>query len=1171
MSGLFGGGKTVAVNQPKLAGLQIMTAAYGGAVPIIYGTMRVPGTLIDYDDFVAIAHQTKQSAGKGGNIVTTDYTYTTMVLLALCEGPIDDVNVIWADKDRGTLALFGFTLEDGSIGQAAWGYLTTHHPAKAIGYSGTAYVAASALNLGAQGTMKNFSFEVGGFLIGGDAGIAGQDSEPAEFIPDYLTNAYYGAGWDPAKIGDLEIGQSGTVASSYRRYTQASGFFLSPAIIEQKAAAGHLADWLVATNSAAIFTEGVLKLIPYGDQVVTGNGKTFTPYVTPIYDLTADDFIVSGPDDPRIVCERADLSDSFNTIPVEFRPRTTDAATSDYNTSLEQDPESVDADQYGVRQGATLGLPAITSRSVALQISRIQAQRSVYIRNTYTFKLPWRYILLDPMDLVTLTDDVFGLATVVVRIKEIREDKDGMLTFTAEEWPFGSATGALYSTQENDGLNPNTAVDPGDVTVPLIFDVPMLAAKKKGDVEVAIATAGGNDWGGCEVWMSFDNVTYQLQGAIVKKAAYGVLTGTYAAGTGFDTTHTLPVDLAISGQPLETVSDQEAEDLQNLSYCDGELLSFATATLTGADAYNLTRIERGALGTPSGAHLGGTDFARFDDAVFRAVVPPSRVGSVVYFKLPSFNIYGGGLQELASVSAYSHTPSTVGLEPPYPASVSLSISTSQPIPSGPATQRAKLAENSSALKVDGGTGTTEGKPTRYVTIDWSPVSIYPATLLTGYEIVLFTGVDPNDLAKWLTSNVIVGPDANQLIIALEGDTAGNVTMNGAVRALYGTDPSSWRTASGTVVLSPGTIPLNIPLSVELIQTASDKTTATFTVTVRDPLGKITSGTVFVAWAGLTGVLDNQTGLPVAASFTATYGTAYSFTATLNAAFRGAGYVKFRATATGRGDGFSNFYAAELDQNATPDLVIDIGNNQSSSDVTALASAVVNAPSNSSTIKWLASTSAFPSQASVIASGAVVSGGSPFVIADLGVTLALGDTVYLSAVYYDSFGTAQTFAQGSAVRETLSAQKTVTFSAGGLFTPYGVAATDFLLDPTDGSFQNVAGNGAYLTGTIPLAEGCTIVSVSASIWQATYYNSHPIFSGVQAIFYEDTDATTFASPATVSSAAAWVTVTASCSQATTSKRIVCQVLLLDGFGSASATERIRSVSVTYIPDNTQATV
>jgi len=95
-----------------------------------------------------------------------------------------------------------------------------------------------------------------------------------------------------------------------------------------------------------------------------------------------------------------------------------------------------------------------------------------------------------------------------------------------------------------------------------------------------------------------------------------------------------------------------------LCFCDNELLSFETATLTGSHRYNLTYLRRGAYGTAIGSHAAGTPFARFgpnDPSLFRYAYPASFIGQSVFVKLPAFNIFGLEMQDLAGISSHSYT------------------------------------------------------------------------------------------------------------------------------------------------------------------------------------------------------------------------------------------------------------------------------------------------------------------------------------------------------------------------------------------------------------------------------------------------------------------------------------------------------------------------------------
>lgn len=678
MSGLFGGGKSTSTTEDRLVGISLQTSAYGGAVPIAYGTDRLTGNMIWYNDFTAIPHTTTQQVGKGGGgstVSNTTYTYTASTMLALGEGVITAINRVWRDKDLGALSAWWPSFFTGARPQTAWSFLTSNHPAEAIGYMGTAYVAASATDLGSSATMKNFSFECTALFAIASPNPGNPDAHPADIIPDFLTNAFYGAGWTSARIGDLTTG-----AGSYRNYCTAAGLFISPTFAEQKAAADHLGEILEATNSAPVWSDGgagsmVLKIIPYGDTALSGNGAVYTPNTTPLYDLTVDDFLVSSPDEDPIQVERVSPADAFNSVPVEFRDRLLD-----YNTSVVDDPDPVDVEVFGLRKAPVLTLHCIKKASVALQVSRIKAQRYVYCRNKYRFKLGWKYCLLEGMDLVTLTEAKLGLNKKVVRIREVEESEDGQLDILAEEWPFGVASATLFTTATGDGTVPNMNADPGNANAPVTLEAPLLL-QSGNQPELWLGTSGTPSlWGGCDIYVSTDGGTsYGKVGSILQPARHGVTTATLASGSDPDTTNTLSVDLTASKGTLASTDLTGRDAMVTLALVENELVSYQTATLTGTNTYNLTSLRRGAYGTAVGSHASGVKFMRLDEGVFRLPYDPSLKGKTIYIKLRSFNVWGGGLQDLASVTAYSVVlGATMGGALPVATSVTIATSTTKP-------------------------------------------------------------------------------------------------------------------------------------------------------------------------------------------------------------------------------------------------------------------------------------------------------------------------------------------------------------------------------------------------------------------------------------------------------------------------------------------------------------
>ena len=654
----MGGHKSNNSSAQVLASIQIQTSAYGGPLAIVYGTTRIPGNLVDYDDFQS--HGTTQKVGKGGGGGgSTSYTYTAGVILALCEGPVQGVGQVWLDKALGSLSGYGFSFFVGTRSQAPWSVWQTNHPAKAVPYAGMAYVCNPSLTLDSSGNVGNYNFEVTGFFatVQDPAFPLAFDALPSDIIRDFLSNAYYGAGWDPARIGDLVTG-----AASYATYCQACGFVLSPAMDTQRTAAEWLQDILTATNSEAIWSTGplgmLLKIVPYGDQPISANGTTYTPNTTPLYDLGYDDFLgvidstgAHTGNDP-ITITRTSPEDIKNTVPVEILDRSLL-----YNANTLQVPEPMDSTLNGMNVDSSQSLHMITRAAMGQAISLILGQKNVYIRNQYSFNLGWKYLLLEQMDLVTLTDPILGLVKKVVRIVSITLPAEGSeengLAIVAEEWPFGTGTAALFNNQVAAGTAPNVNADPGNANMPDVFTPPVLLTG--GVPQLWMAASGGPLWGGANVYVSVDGgSSYSLVGTVTNKSRHGGLTAALpTSATASDTTSTLAVDLSECAGSLASVAAQELQDLLTLCWVDGEMLAFQTATLTGPNAYGLTLLQRGAYGSPIKAHAAGARFVRVDNNIFEYAVPAARQASPIFIKLQSFNLWGGGTQNLATVPAYS--------------------------------------------------------------------------------------------------------------------------------------------------------------------------------------------------------------------------------------------------------------------------------------------------------------------------------------------------------------------------------------------------------------------------------------------------------------------------------------------------------------------------------------
>ncbi|HLI23197.1 MAG TPA: phage tail protein, partial [Stellaceae bacterium] len=569
------------------------------------------------------------------------------VALGLCEGPIAGIGAVWTSQSETSMAALGLSLFAGAYAQAPWGYLSSLHPNEALGYSGTAYAAGAGYQLDGNAQLPNHNFEVEGFFASTAPGMP--DADPSRVVADLLTSPYYGAGFPPARLGSL---------ATYRSYTLAAGLWISPAYSEQTQASSMLDDIATYTNSEFVWSSGVLSLVPRGDAALSANGYSYTPPSAPLYDLGDDDFLpntatgASASSDDPVLVTRIRAADALNDIKLEYLDR-----SNNYNTSIVEASDQAMIDIYGLRsdQGKTAHL--FCDVNAARQSAQLLLQRQA-IRNTYQFTLDQRYILLDPMDIVTLTDARLGLARQWVRITEITENDDGTLLFAAEDYLAGTGSAATYSFASGSGYSADLNSDPGDALAPIVFEPPVQIAASA--LEVWLATAGGPLWGGADIYVSSDGSTYRLAATTNGPARMGALTASLAAGGDPDTADTIAVDLSSSRGSLLSGTQSDADLGHTLCYVADsgggyELVSYETATLTGSYAYALgTYLRRGLYGTGIAGHASGAAFARLDDAIVKLAYDKSQIGATIYLKLVSFNLWGGGAQQLADVPAYAH-------------------------------------------------------------------------------------------------------------------------------------------------------------------------------------------------------------------------------------------------------------------------------------------------------------------------------------------------------------------------------------------------------------------------------------------------------------------------------------------------------------------------------------
>jgi hypothetical protein len=693
MAQIFGSNRTNNPD-PVAVGLRVQQSLQGAPITIGCGRVRAAGNLTNYDGFVATPVKGGGKggfAGASGKGNTGQYSYTVYGIVQLAEGGVKSLNRIFngnaidflvapTAQELIDLNAMGVNTDELSTGNA---YNTIFHPGNwtdgpdstwtaafpdqtPLAYPGQAYVIFPKLGLGSSPSFPSFNFDYT-FDLSGDIPALGDDANAADWIAALLSNPDWGVqGFSSDLIGDFDTA---------RHYWRATGLLISVALTAQTSAQAHLGSLMPSLNAGFRWRDGLLDIVPYGDVAVTGNGYTYTPDTTPVYDIGVDDYLpnqgslgnAGESDQVKVAFSRADESQVPNIWRIEYLDR-----ANLYNPVPIEHANDAQIAASGIsrysdkQQQHWFCLASAASVSVALQLHRAWTTL-----NSYQFTLGKQFVLLDVLDLLAITEPALGLQNQLVRITEIQENADGSLTFTVEEVPL-TASAPVYARQPSLGIARNTALAPGSINAPAIFELPGQLSQA---LQVQFAVSGQNPdaWGGCTVWISSDGEEYSAIGPIDTPARMGALTAalpsvsTSPSGPTRDTTNTLSVDLSESLGQLVSGSSDGLAAFATLCLVEDELIAFQTATLTSTYNFDLTTLERGCYGTQSSVitHAIGAPFVRVDDAIFRWDYTNPLIGKTVYFKFTSFNIYGTNEESLADVTAYSHvlsgTPTPNGI------------------------------------------------------------------------------------------------------------------------------------------------------------------------------------------------------------------------------------------------------------------------------------------------------------------------------------------------------------------------------------------------------------------------------------------------------------------------------------------------------------------------------
>lgn len=564
------------------------------------------------------------------------------------------------------------TFADGTIGQPVWSFLSSKHPDQAIPYSGMALGLWQDAYLGMSAAIPASSYEVisGTALLGGNL-----DASLPEALQYLMTTDGFGVNYPTAAIDD---GTWFNNADSAQAWIDSAGLYLSHAIQNQSTVASVGGRWLEAFQVAAYFSEGMLKLKPFGDQTL----GSFTPDLTVRASFTDSDYIAAKGSDPVTVV-RKPWADAYNRVQVGYSNR-----ANSYNDDVvyEDDPASINLS--GQRTEPQQSFNFIKTWQIASAVANMRLKRSVLVRNTYRFKVPITFEYLEPMDIVTISDSRLGLDSLTVRIISVQYDTKNGMSITAEEFPGnGYAMPTVNPKANSPWLHPNAGTTIPGTTTFYALAVPYANSSQVGTRFHFYATSDNPTWGGAQVYMSLDGSNYSLVANLVMPSRIGTLNSALPAvtpnpvpplNTTLDTANTLGISLATTSavvntsgaalwspdtdypegafvaydsllwaatngnqgsmptmsnknwqhissatageSPISSVSQTVAENLGTVGAIvsaglSPEFLSYENVALgSGPNTYKLTNLYRGAFRTAIESHAAGDVFLRLQDA-----------------------------------------------------------------------------------------------------------------------------------------------------------------------------------------------------------------------------------------------------------------------------------------------------------------------------------------------------------------------------------------------------------------------------------------------------------------------------------------------------------------------------------------------------------------------------
>lgn len=301
------------------------------------------------------------------------------------------------------------------------------------------------------------------------------------------------------------------------------------------------------------------------------------------------------------------------------------------------------------RDQFNLELAIVMLATEAKQISEKWLYTTWIERVAYEAISSWRFLLLDPADIVLVTLDSGAQFRARIIKSELGADMTLSMQFLAQE------AASYVSTVEGDGGKglPQQVIPGSGFTKLFLLDVPLLrdmddTAGISSKTYYFMAGYGNSGWPGALLYKSQDNASFQEAGQTNVEASWGTTVNALGVPDmvfGTDEENTLTVFMTTGADNLISVSQLEMLNGANaavLLRTDGtpEIIQYRDVTENDDGSYTLSGLLRGRRGTDVYIedHVAGEIFLLLEQPAAGAILLGlSEMNQVRYYKGVGFN------------------------------------------------------------------------------------------------------------------------------------------------------------------------------------------------------------------------------------------------------------------------------------------------------------------------------------------------------------------------------------------------------------------------------------------------------------------------------------------------------------------------------------------------------